>query len=62
MEHTLQLKQSVKETEELKVEKYKQTKILKEKNNFQDHKQNLQMIEFTTKTRQKGKENDLTRR
>jgi hypothetical protein len=37
--------------EELKVEKYKQTKVLKkENNNVLDHKQKLQTIDFTTKT------------
>jgi hypothetical protein len=45
------VKKIAKETEELKVEKFKQMKVLKKKNNVQDHKQKLQT----------GKENDLKR-
>jgi hypothetical protein len=49
MKHALQFEKIGKETKELKVEKYKQTKVLKEKDVL-DHKQKLQMIGFTAKT------------
>jgi hypothetical protein len=61
MGHALQFKKIEKEIEELKVENYSQTKVLKGKYNVLDHKQKLQAIELTTKTQQKGKQNDLTR-
>jgi hypothetical protein len=62
MEHALQLKKLAKETEELKVEKFKEMKVLKEKTNCLDHQRKLQTIEFTAKRRQEGKENDMKRR
>jgi hypothetical protein len=36
--------------------------VLKEKTNCLDHQRKLQTIEFTAKTRQEGKENDMKRR
>lgn len=62
MEHALQLKRLVKETEELKVRKIEQAKVLKEQTNQMDHKRKLETIEFTATTRQQGKESELNRK
>ena len=62
MEHVLQLKLIVLETEALKVQKVEQTKVLKDQTNQQEHKRKLQTIFFTAKTRQKGKDKDQKRK
>jgi hypothetical protein len=50
------------ETEALKVQKIEQTKFLKDQTNQQDHKRKLQVISFTAKTHQKGKDDDQKRK
>jgi hypothetical protein len=62
MEHMLQLKHMVLETELLKVQKLEQTKVLKDQTNHQEHKRKLETIQFTAKARQKGKDKDAKRR
>jgi hypothetical protein len=46
MEHMLQLKHMVLETESLKVQKLEQTKVLKDQTNHQEHKRKLEVIQF----------------
>jgi hypothetical protein len=61
MEHMLQLKHIVMETEAFKVQKMEQTKILKNQSNHQEHKRKLRAIQLTAKTQQKGKDDDVKR-
>jgi hypothetical protein len=58
----LQLKRLALETEELKVRKVQELKVLKESTNMRDHKRKVETIEFTANTRQKGKESELLRK
>jgi len=60
MEHVLQMKMLAKETEEIKVWKFENTKILCDKMNEMEHKHKLETIEFVATTR--GKEEDVIRK
>ena len=62
MEHALQLKKLVLDTEALKVKNVEQSKVLKDRSNEQDHKRKLETISFLAKSRQKTKDNDEKRK
>ena len=59
MQHALQMKMLAKETKEIKVKKFKQFNVLRNKTNKMDHKRKPATIEFVATTRQKGKEEDV---
>jgi hypothetical protein len=62
MEHALQLKKIEMETGSIKMRKYQQTKVLKERTNVLDHERKLKTIEFTAKTRQSSKAKEVKRK
>ena len=62
MEHALQLKKIEMETESIKMQKYQQTKVLKEQTNVLEHERKLKMIAFTARTRQSGKARESKRK
>ena len=62
MEHALQLKKIELETESIKMQKYQQTKVLKERTNVLEHERKLKTIAFTARTRQSGKAKETKRK
>jgi hypothetical protein len=62
MEHALQLKKIEMETESIKMQKYQQTKVLKEQTNVLEHKRKLKTIAFTARARQSGKAKESKRK
>jgi hypothetical protein len=48
--------------ESIKINKYQQTKVLKEQTNMLDHEQKLKMIQFMVKSCQHGKATELKRK
>ncbi len=62
MEHALQLEKIKMETENIKLRKYQQTKVLKEQTKVLEHERKFKTIAFTARTRQSGKAKETKRK